>query len=330
MNKLCPTSRLSRKQDPPYIDPRALVLTPARPAAEPQPPRPPETVIATPASQAAAPRTRRTADGGPSARTLLLTVLGEYVRWPGHDGLRSQAAVAALGALGTPEAATRRAITRLTQEGWLLAQPEGRYTRLTMTPPLRRLLTGWTARLARATHDTPWSGQWQQLLLRPPAGEREARAVVEEQLAFEGFGDLGRGVWIAADPGGVDALRALLAERDLTEHATWMTSTVCDADRERALVEQAWDLAAVRTVLADFVDRFTGATATTDEEAFVLRTRLVHAWRLTFERDPRLPAALLPADWPGSAATALFLTTWHTCRAPANRWWTRLTNPDHA
>ncbi|MYW05102.1 PaaX family transcriptional regulator C-terminal domain-containing protein [Streptomyces sp. SID3343] len=283
-----------------------------------------EIVIAT-----SAPRTRRTADGGPSARTLLLTVFGEYVRWPGHDGMRSQSAVAALRALGTPEAATRRAITRLTQEGWLLARPEGRYTRLTMTRPLRRLLTGWTARLARATHDTPWSGHWQQLLLRPPTGEREARSVVEEQLAFEGFGDLGRGVWIAADPGGVDALRALLAERDLTEHATWMTSTVCDAERERALVEQAWDLAAVRTVLADFVDRFTGATAATDEEAFVLRTRLVHAWRLTFERDPRLPAALLPTDWPGPTATTLFLTTWHTCHTPATRFWTTLTDPEH-
>ncbi|WP_406278586.1 PaaX family transcriptional regulator C-terminal domain-containing protein [Embleya sp. NBC_00896] len=273
---------------------------------------------------AAGPRTRRTADGGPSARTLLLTVLGEYVRWPGHDGVWSPTAVAALGALGVPEAATRRAITRLTQEGWLLARAEGRYTRLTLAPPLSRLLTGWTERLSRAMRETPWSGQWQQLLLRPPAALREARAVVEEQLAFEGFGDLGRGVWIAADPGGVDALRALLAERGLAGHATWMTSSVCDAARERALVEQAWDLDAVRADLEAFLARFAGARADTDEEAFELRTRLVHAWRLTFERDPRLPAALLPADWPGRAASDLFVATWRGIHEPAERWWAHL------
>ncbi|MFJ8740382.1 PaaX family transcriptional regulator C-terminal domain-containing protein [Embleya sp. NPDC127516] len=271
-----------------------------------------------------APRTRRTAGGGPSARTLLLTVLGEYVRWPGHDGVWSPTAVAALGALGVPEAATRRAITRLTQEGWLSARAQGRYTRLTLAPSLYRLLTGWTERLSRATRETPWSGQWQQLLLRPPAALREARAVVEEQLAFEGFGDLGRGVWIAADPGGVDALRALIDERGLTGHATWMTSTVCDAARERALVDQAWDLSAVRADLEAFVNRFTDARAGADEEAFELRTRLVHAWRLTFERDPRLPAALLPADWPGPAASDLFVATWRRVHEPAQRWWAHL------
>ncbi|MFI1382293.1 PaaX family transcriptional regulator C-terminal domain-containing protein [Embleya sp. NPDC020886] len=270
------------------------------------------------------PRTRRTADGGPSARTLLLTVLGEYVRWPGHDGVWSPTAVAALDALGVPEAATRRAITRLTGEGWLVARAEGRYTRLTLAPSLYRLLTGWTERLARATRETPWSGQWQQLLFRPPATLREARAVVEEQLAFEGFGDLGRGVWIAADPGGVGALRALIAEQGLAGHATWMTSSVSDPERERALVEQAWDPAAIRVVLEAFVDRFAGARANTDAEAFELRTRLVHAWRLTFECDPRLPAALLPADWPGAAASDLFVATWHQVHEPAQRWWAHL------
>ncbi|WP_439677816.1 PaaX family transcriptional regulator [Embleya sp. MST-111070] len=276
------------------------------------------------AATSTGPRTRRTADGGPSARTLLLTVLGEYVRWPGHDGVWSPTVVAALDTLGVPEAATRRAITRLSGEGWLLARSEGRYTRLTLAPSLYRLLTGWTERLARATRETPWSGQWQQLLFRPPAALREARAVVEEQLAFEGFGDLGRGVWIAADPGGVDALRALIAERGLSAHATWMTSTVCDAARERALVEQAWDLAAVRTILDDFVARFADARADSDEAAFVLRTRMVHAWRRTFERDPRLPAALLPLDWPGGTANDLFITTWRRIHTPAARWWAAL------
>ncbi len=36
-----------------------------------------------------------------------------------------------------------------------------------------------------------------------------------------------------------------------------------------------------------------------------MRTLLIHAYRRVLLRDPRLPAALLPLDWPGAAAYAL-------------------------
>jgi phenylacetic acid degradation operon negative regulatory protein len=38
------------------------------------------------------------------------------------------------------------------------------------------------------------------------------------------------------------------------------------------------------------------------EQAFVVRTLLVHGYRRVRLRDPQLPAALLPAAWPGRAA----------------------------
>ena len=36
-----------------------------------------------------------------------------------------------------------------------------------------------------------------------------------------------------------------------------------------------------------------------------MRTLLIHAYRRVLLRDPQLPAALLPLDWPGAAAYAL-------------------------
>ncbi|MDI2129087.1 PaaX family transcriptional regulator [Yinghuangia seranimata] len=302
-------------------------------------------------SAASGPRTRRRSDGSPSARTLLLTVLGEYVGYAGTDRVWSAAVVEALRACGVEETAARRAITRLTHEGWLTTEPAGRFTRLVMTPRLVRLLASWTARLRRAMEETPWEGTWQQLLLRVPAAARTERAAVEEQLAFQGFGALGQGVWIAADAGGVPALRELLAELGLAGGATWLTCRTAgesvdgsggfvEASAEDsgagsgeasggsradlALAAQAWDLDAVRPLHTDFLERFAGVRADGDEEAFVLRTRLVHAWRLTFDRDPRLPGVLLPADWPGRAAAEVFVRTWLDCRDGADRWWARL------
>ena len=41
------------------------------------------------------------------------------------------------------------------------------------------------------------------------------------------------------------------------------------------------------------------------QQCFVVRTLLIHAYRRVLLRDPLLPAALLPLDWPGAAAYAL-------------------------
>ena len=42
-----------------------------------------------------------------------------------------------------------------------------------------------------------------------------------------------------------------------------------------------------------------------DAEAFTARILLIHHYRRVVLRDPLLPPALLPADWPGRAARAL-------------------------
>ena len=43
-----------------------------------------------------------------------------------------------------------------------------------------------------------------------------------------------------------------------------------------------------------------------DEQAYAVRFRLVHAWRTFLFRDPQLPPSLLPEGWPGTAAAAFF------------------------
>jgi phenylacetic acid degradation operon negative regulatory protein len=70
----------------------------------------------------------------------------------------------------------------------------------------------------------------------------------------------------------------------------------------------AWDLpalaAAYRRLLSRFgavIDRFRqGDTALLDAgQCFVVRSLLIHAYRRAMLRDPQLPSALLPLDWPG-------------------------------
>ena len=61
---------------------------------------------------------RRRSVGAPAARSLLLTVLGEYVL-PRPDGVWQETLVAALSSLGYTQQAARQALSRSTREGWL-------------------------------------------------------------------------------------------------------------------------------------------------------------------------------------------------------------------
>jgi phenylacetic acid degradation operon negative regulatory protein len=81
-----------------------------------------------------------------------------------------------------------------------------------------------------------------------------------------------------------------------------------------ARAEALWDLAGVaagyRRFLALFgavVERFRMRDIALADPAqcFIVRTLLIHAFRRVLLRDPRLPPALLPLDWPGAAAYAL-------------------------
>ena len=54
------------------------------------------------------------------------------------------------------------------------------------------------------------------------------------------------------------------------------------------------------------IERFRDGDGAHDPaQGFIVRTLLIHAYRRVLLRDPQLPAALLPLDWPGAAAYAL-------------------------
>ncbi len=54
--------------------------------------------------------------------------------------------------------------------------------------------------------------------------------------------------------------------------------------------------------LRDWIDR---GESLSDADAFTARILLIHHYRRVVLRDPLLPPALLPLDWPGQAARKL-------------------------
>ena len=250
--------------------------------------------------------TRRRADGGPSARALLISVIGQWVP-PADEPVWNATLVGALEALGIEERAARQAINRTASDGWLEGEPVGRYTRWRVTATGRRLLDTAHDRLSRSLSDDAWDGRFLLLALTGAGPDRAARERLATRLDFEGFGTLGPNLWITADRRARAGAEALLEAVDLPDPALLFDSAVVEgAETPADVVAMAWDLDSARAAHEAFLEAF-GSVAPTDErEAFALTTRLSHEWRHLLSVDPALPRELLPDSWPGAAAAELF------------------------
>ena len=257
--------------------------------------------------------------GAPSARSLLFTVLGEYVLPHGGEAW-SAALIRALGALGVEEPAARQAIARTASDGWLEPQRVGRHVRWHLTPAGHRLLAAGAERIygfGRSQDD--WDGNWLLLFVDEGDGARDKRHRLRTRLAWAGFGSLRAGTWIAAHTEREDEARAVLKELDLERAVSFVASSGEIGDPSD-FIGEAWDLELLEARYEEFVSAFEPARPTSDEAAFVALTRLVHEWRKFPFLDPGLPTRLLPRRWSGDRARKLFEQRRRDWGPRARRW----------
>lgn len=237
-----------------------------------------------------------------NARSALFDLYGDHLSGRGGAAPVS-ALVRLLAPLGIAAPAVRTSISRMVRQGWLVATRLPGGPGYAMTPRAARRLEEAAARIYR-TREAEWDGRW-RLLVTARVGDRGARERLRAGLAYLGYAQLDDSTWIA--PRESDELDALLeAERIRSERFT------ADHDGDAVgLVRRAWDLdllgrSYVRW-LADAEDIAAAAgTDPSDEEAFAVRSRLVHEWRKFLFTDPGLPRVLLPEGWPGSKAAEFF------------------------
>ena len=250
------------------------------------------------------PARRRESGGSASARSLLLTVLGEFVlpqALPAWTG----ALVAALAEVGVEEKAARQALSRTAAEHLLTAERDGRRMRWHLTAAGTQLLEQGAARIygfGRGVED--WDGQWLVLTVSVPESQRQLRHSLRTRLTWAGLGSPLPGVWVTPDVGKEKEVAA--AVEDLGVEAFSFTGPFGQIGDPQRIVSAAWQLADVeqryRSFLASFAKQRTGAPA----EAFRSQVRLVQQWRRFPFLDPGLPAQLLPPTWPGPAAAERF------------------------
>jgi phenylacetic acid degradation operon negative regulatory protein len=250
--------------------------------------------------------TRRQELGAASARSLLLTVLGEFAL-PSGQPVWTSALLELLGDLDVAEKAARQAIMRTADSGWIEPIRIGRETRWSLTQAGTDLLREGTERIYHfAAEERPWDGRWLVLTVGVPENNRALRQRLRTRLGWAGLGSPTPGVWVTPQADRESRARKVLEDLDLLV-GSW--SFVAEAGRigdERSLARAAWDLDEVERRYEDFLELVSRRRPRTDRQALVAQVRLVQEWRRFPLLDPGLPRELLPPRWTGNRAAEVF------------------------
>ncbi|MBP2325392.1 phenylacetic acid degradation operon negative regulatory protein [Kibdelosporangium banguiense] len=268
--------------------------------------------------------TRRREVSHTSARSLLMTLLGEYVL-PRERPVWTSVLVNTLARFDVEEKSARQALARTAAEGWLVSDRVGRRVRWSLTPPGRKLLTEGARRIYEfGSVEEPWDGRWLVLLVSVPESKRDLRHRLRTRLTWAGFGSPEAGVWICPDAGRQQEAAEILSGLELSRGAMSFVAEYGSIGQVGSMVARAWDLSEVETRYEEFIDEFGTLTPQDGPAVLHAQTMMVHEWRRFPFLDPRLPADLLPANWRGKQAAELFHRRHLGWRPAAQQHWDEL------
>jgi phenylacetic acid degradation operon negative regulatory protein len=250
--------------------------------------------------------------GAPAARSVLLTILGEYLL-PMQDSVWQETLIGALEELDYKSHAARQALARSVTGGWLHTERHGRRSRVQLTDETAETLRAGAARIYAFGEPWEWDGKWLLVVLRVPEQRRDIRHQLRTRLAWAGFGSLGGGLWISPHEDREEELVALSRNGSAAELLSFSASLGALGEPRKVLAD-AWDLEGVAATYREFIARFSRMRPRTPENVFKAQTLLVHAWRKFPFLDPDLPDSMLPAGWPQERALEIFRdrhAIWH-------------------
>lgn len=252
--------------------------------------------------------------GRQAPQAIVFTMLGRYCRET-NPALATAAYIDVLGRLGVSAHATRLTVSRMTERGYLRRLRRGREAYFRATELALDVVGVQEERTFRGPGADGPEDAWTILSFSLPEEHRRERHMLRRRLAWEGFGLLRDGMWIAP---GVHDLRRVLGQplfEGVDKFVAGFTAYPKFGDVQE-MISRTWHLAQLSERYGQFLGDWDvprpAPTATDTLGRYLL---LVTAWRQLVRETPRLPAAHLPADWPAERCLDLFRTL-HDAYAP--------------
>jgi phenylacetic acid degradation operon negative regulatory protein len=255
-----------------------------------------------------------------SATSLLRTIIGCYLRSLG-GWIASAALMELMTTVGVNPTRTRTAILRV--RGKEILAPEARDNRpgYALEPAaLARLARGdrriYSPRVMSATD------RWCLISYSIPESQRQLRHQLRRHLSGIGCGTVSSALWICPEYL-TSEVEAILTDLGVRGSAAifLVGETRFDGGLERA-VAQWWDLPAIASAHEAFLSAYQSLATKelTTRQAFASWIGCLDAWRVIPYVDPGLPAAWLPAAWPGKRSIPLFADLRERLEDPSGRY----------
>jgi phenylacetic acid degradation operon negative regulatory protein len=246
-------------------------------------------------------------ESGRTARTLMLTILGEAVA-PYGDSVWQESLVTALGALDVSAVAARQVVARGAREGLLKSERVGRRSLMHLSEDGLALLREGRQRTLSFGDQPAWDERWLLVAMTIPEERREVRYRLRTQLEWLGFGSLGNGLFISPHAEHEAAALAFLDSGDIPVGSFVFVTDRLASHTPAEMAQTAWDLDSLRQRYSAFVQEFSRVRPKTPEQTFGSWIRMYSDWRHFPQFDPELPESLLPRRWPRERARELFLS----------------------
>lgn len=243
------------------------------------------------------------------ANSLIITIYGDAIA-PRGGTVWLGSFIKLVEALGMNERMVRTSVFRLSKEKWLVSEQIGRKSYYSLTATGRRRFE----HAYRRIYDDPrqqWDGDWQVVLTSGGMLSSAQRDALRRELRWEGFGVIAPGV-LAHPYANHESVLDILQGTGTHDKVVVIQGRTLGALSSRPLqelVRECWNLDAIAEDYKKFSDCFRPVTRAIraareldPEQAFCVRTLLIHEFRRVQLRDPQLPRQLLPNDWPGDSA----------------------------
>lgn len=243
-------------------------------------------------------------------RLMILNVYGAYGRRLG-GWVAVAALVELLGDLGIDERAVRAAVSRMKRREALVSERRDRRFGYKLTPQAEAVLDEGDRRIFARRRPADLDDGWVVVVFSVPESERRKRHVLRSRLAWQGFGNVSAGVWIAPWRLAEEA-RGLLVRLDLDGYVDLFHAHHEAFGATAEKVARWWDLDGLGAEYAQFVQEQSSVlerwrtAGGDDRDAFVDYLNAVAAWQRFPYLDPGLPTELLPPTWEGQPAADVF------------------------
>jgi phenylacetic acid degradation operon negative regulatory protein len=254
-----------------------------------------------------------------SPRHLILSLFGLYAR-DEANWLSVRSLIALMADLDVDAAATRSSVSRLKKRGVLVPARVNDQVGYALSETALAVLREGDARIWSRPRASVADG-WLVVIFSVPEAERGKRHELRSLLTRLGFGTAAPGVWIA--PGtAYDETLAALDRADLTSYTELFRGDYLGSGPPGVRVGEWWDLPSIAELYDEFVADHLSLTRLHDPDparAFPAYVPMLTAWRRLPYLDPGIPLDLLPRDWPGVRAGALFGDLDGRLRQPATK-----------